>query len=113
MATAKPRARSGRNNRFKNKFNSSVLRQGYAYGFDRFDLACINVMTGELKWKGGRYGFGQLLLAGDSLIVLTEAGELALVRATPESFQEVAKFQAIEGKTWNIPAIDNGLLLVP
>jgi outer membrane protein assembly factor BamB len=69
-------------------------------------------MTGELKWKGGRYGFGQLLLAGDSLIVLTEAGELALVRATPESFQEVAKFQAIEGKTWNIPAIDNGLLLV-
>ncbi|HEV8147747.1 MAG TPA: PQQ-binding-like beta-propeller repeat protein [Bryobacteraceae bacterium] len=101
-----------KNNRFKNKFNSSVLRQGYAYGFDSSILACINVMTGELKWKGGRYGFGQLLLAGDSLVVLTERGELVLVRATPDSFQEVAKFQAIEGKTWNIPAIDNGLLLV-
>ena len=101
-----------KNNRFKNKFNSSVLRQGYAYGFDSSILACINVMTGELKWKGGRYGFGQLLLAGDSLVVLTERGELVLVRATPESFQEVSKFQAIEGKTWNVPAIDNGLLLV-
>lgn len=101
-----------KNNRFKNKFNSAVLRQGYAYGFDGSILACIDVKTGELKWKGGRYGFGQLLLAGDSLVVLTERGELVLVRATPESFQEVAKFEAIEGKTWNIPAIDNGLLLV-
>ncbi len=101
-----------KNNRFKNKFNSSVLHQGYAYGFDGSILACINVNTGELKWKGGRYGFGQLLLAGDFLVVLTETGQLALVRATPESFQELANFHAIEGKTWNIPAIDNGLLLV-
>jgi outer membrane protein assembly factor BamB len=101
-----------KNNRLKNKFNSSVLYQGYVYGFDEAILACIDPKTGELKWKGGRYGYGQLLLAGGSLVVLTEAGELVLVRATPESFQEIARFQAIEGKTWNIPALDNGLLLV-
>lgn len=101
-----------KNNRFKNKFNSSVLRDGYAYGFDGSILACIKVDTGELKWKGGRYGFGQLLLAGGFLVVLTEKGELVLVRASPDGFQEMAKFEAIEGKTWNIPAIDNGLLLV-
>jgi outer membrane protein assembly factor BamB len=101
-----------KSNRFRNKFNSSVLRDGYAYGFDGSILACLEVKTGELKWKGGRYGFGQVLLASDRLIVLTEQGELVLVRATPESHQELARFQAIEGKTWNIPAIDHGLLLV-
>ncbi len=101
-----------KNNRLKNKFNSSVLYQGYIYGFDESILACIDPRTGELKWKGGRYGYGQLLLAGGYLVITTEQGELVLVRATPEGHQELARFQAIEGKTWNIPAIDHGLLLV-
>jgi outer membrane protein assembly factor BamB len=100
------------NNRMKNKFNSSVLYQGYIYGLDEAILACMDAKTGELKWKGGRYGFGQLLLAGGYLVVLTEQGELVLVRATPEGHQELARFSALEGRTWNIPAIDNGLLLV-
>jgi outer membrane protein assembly factor BamB len=100
------------NNRLKNKFNSSVLYQGYVYGFDEAILACIDPKTGELKWKGGRYGYGQLLLAGGYLIVTTEDGDVVLVRATPEGHQELARFSAVQGRTWNIPAIDNGLLLV-
>jgi outer membrane protein assembly factor BamB len=101
-----------KNNRMKNKFNSSVLHAGYLYGLDETILECMDPKTGEVKWKGGRYGYGQVLLAGDFLIVLTESGELALVRATPEGHRELARFAAIEGKTWNIPAIDHGLLLV-
>ena len=100
------------NNRMKNKFSSSVLHDGYIYGLDEAILACINAETGQLEWKGGRYGYGQLLLAGDHLIVLTERGELALVQATSERHLEVALFPAIEGKTWNVPAIADGQLLV-
>jgi outer membrane protein assembly factor BamB len=100
------------NNRMKNKFNSSVLYQGYIYGFDEAILACMDAKTGELKWKGGRYGYGQLLLADGYLVVTTEQGEVVLVRATPDGFQELARFSAVQGRTWNIPAIDNGLLLV-
>ena len=96
----------------KNKFNSSVLYQGHVYGLDDGKLAAIDVKTGERDWKGGRYGFGQLLLAEGYLIVLTEKGDLVLVKATPESHQEVASFQALEGKTWNVPAYADGLLLV-
>ncbi len=99
-------------NRLKNKFNSSVLYQGYVYGFDEAILACMEAKTGELKWKGGRYGYGQLLLAGGYLVITTEQGDVVLVRATPEGHQELARFSAIEGRTWNIPAIDHGLLLV-
>jgi outer membrane protein assembly factor BamB len=100
------------NNSMKNKFNSSVLHNGYIYGLDEGILTCVDVATGERKWKGGRYGYGQLLLAGDHLIVITESGELVLVRAAPDQHTEVAKFQAIEGKTWNVPAISNNRLLV-
>ena len=101
-----------RNVRMKNRFNSSVLHDGHLYGFDESILACVDAATGDLKWKGGRYGYGQLLLASGNLIVLTEAGELILVRATPKGHEELAHSPAISGKTWNHPAITNGILLV-
>jgi outer membrane protein assembly factor BamB len=99
-------------NRMKNKFSSSVLIDGYIYGLDESILACIDAATGELMWKGGRYGHGQLLAAGDHLVVLTERGDLVLVRATPDGHDEVAGFHAIDGKTWNVPAMADGRILV-
>lgn len=99
-------------NTLRNKFNSSVLYEGHIYGLDDSIMACIDVRTGDRKWKGGRYGYGQMLLAGDHIIVLTESGEVALVKATPEGHEEVAMFSALEGKTWNVPAIADGILLV-
>jgi outer membrane protein assembly factor BamB len=101
-----------KNNRLKARFNSPVLYQGFVYGLDEGILVCLDAATGALKWKGGRYGYGQVLLAGGHLIVLTENGELALLRATPEKLDEVASFPALEGKTWNVPAMAGGRLLV-
>jgi outer membrane protein assembly factor BamB len=100
------------NNMMKNKFNSSVLHQGHIYGLDEGIMACVDAGTGQRKWKGGRYGYGQLILAGEHIVLLSDSGELALVKATPEQHVEVARFSAIEGKTWNHPAISNGRLLV-
>jgi outer membrane protein assembly factor BamB len=100
------------NNLMKNKFNSPVLYNGYVYGLDEGILTCLNVETGERKWKGGRYGYGQVILASGHLVVITDQGELVLVKATPDQYTEVAKFSAIEGKTWNYPAIAGGRLLV-
>jgi outer membrane protein assembly factor BamB len=65
-----------------------------------------------LKWKGGRYGYGQVLLASGHLIVLSEDGDLALVRATPDRHQEVVRVPVLEGKTWSHPAMADGYLLV-
>ncbi len=101
-----------RNTRMKNKFTSSVLHNGFIYGLDEAILACIDPATGELKWKGGRYGYGQVLLASGHLIVLTEDGDLALVRATPTRHEEVTRFPVLSGKTWNHPALAGGYLLV-
>jgi len=101
-----------RNNRMKNKFTSSVLHDGYVYGLDEAILACVDVETGELMWKGGRYGYGQVLLVDDRLIVLTEDGDLVQVAASPDGHQELAHFAVLEGRTWNHLALDDGRLLV-
>lgn len=96
----------------KNKFNSSVLHEGFVYGLDEGILTCLDVNTGVRKWKGGRYGYGQVLLASGHLIVMSDTGELALVKASPAEYSEVARFAALEGKTWNYPALAGGRLFV-
>jgi outer membrane protein assembly factor BamB len=100
------------NNSMKNKFNSSVLYNGYVYGLDEGILTCVEAATGERKWKGGRYGYGQVLLASGHLVITTEEGEIVLVRATPDQHMELARFSALQGRTWNNPAIAGGRLLV-
>ena len=101
-----------RTNRMRNKFSSSVLHEGHIYGLDDSILACLDVETGELVWKGGRYGYGQLLLADGHLVVLTERGEVALVRATPTGHEELGRFVALTGKTWNVPTLAADKLFV-
>jgi outer membrane protein assembly factor BamB len=94
-------------------FNDFVVHNGFAFGFDGGILACIDLNDGNRKWKGGRYGHGQLVLLReqDVLLVLSEEGELALVKAAPDQFTEIARVPALEGKTWNHPVLVDDVLL--
>lgn len=98
----------------KSDFVDLVTYQGHAYGNDGSLLTCIDLKTGERKWKGGRYGKGQILLLENSglLLILSEQGQVVLVAADPSEHREIAVFPALEGKTWNHPVLVGDRLYV-
>jgi outer membrane protein assembly factor BamB len=95
-------------------FNDFVVHNGHAYGFNGSSLVCVNLEDGKLKWKGKRYGFGQLILLPEQevLLIMSEQGELALAKAASDQFTELGHFPALEGKTWNHPVLVGDVLLV-
>jgi outer membrane protein assembly factor BamB len=95
-------------------FTDFVIHKGHVFGFDWGTLACIDVKDGKQKWKSPQHGYGQLLLLPDQdlLLILSEKGELVLVKASPDQFTELARFPVLEGKTWNHPVLVGDVVLV-
>jgi outer membrane protein assembly factor BamB len=106
--------RGWRTRALKPSFNDFVVHDGYAYGFDGQIFCCTDLKTGKRAWREGEYGHGQVLRLADQgvLLVTSEEGEIVLLRASPQGNQELSRFQALSGKTWNHPAIARGRLFV-
>lgn len=101
-----------KNMRMKNQFNTVAARGGFLYGLDDGTLACVEIATGERRWKAGRYASGQTLLVDDLILIQAESGEVALAEARPEGYRELGRIPALSSKTWNHPTLAGRFLLV-
>ncbi|TWU58528.1 outer membrane biogenesis protein BamB [Rubripirellula tenax] len=82
----------------RNEWQTSVVVDGYLYGFDNVGsagptthLSCIRASTGETVWSETRFGKGNLTLADGKLWITTMKGELVLVKVSPEGYQELGR----------------------
>ena len=95
-----------------------VCKDGFLYGmisykqFASGPLKCVDLKTGEVKWEKPGFGTGNVLLARNCLVALTDDGRVVLSEASPAAYKEIARFKAIEGKCWSTPALSNGRLYV-
>lgn len=96
----------------RSKFSSIVVRGGFAYGLDQGILTCISLEDGSRRWKSGHYGYGQLILVNDLLLIQAESGAVAIVSAEPTQFNELATMLALSDRTWNHPVVAGRYLLV-
>lgn len=97
----------------RTKFSSASVLGDSIYGLDEGTLACVRLSDGERIWRDGRYGYGQhLLLGGTLMLIQSEPGFVALVRPDPAGLQEVARLDALKSKTWNPPALAGRWLIV-
>ena len=105
-------AEKWRSNRMKTKFSSAVVHDGYAYGLDEGRFSCVDLSSGKRLWRDGKYGYGQNLLVGGSILVQAEKGDVVLVEASPERLEEIWRIEALEGVSWNVPCVAGDYLLV-
>jgi outer membrane protein assembly factor BamB len=98
--------------RLKSKFANLHAEGDTLYGLDDGALVALDLANGALRWKERRYGHGQLLWVGGRLLIGAENGEMALVEVNPSRMQELGRFQALSGKTWNPPALAGSLLVL-
>jgi outer membrane protein assembly factor BamB len=96
----------------RGKFSTPIAHNDHIYGLDEGILVCIDRETGERQWKQGRYGHGQILLAGEVLFIQAENGDLAIVAVDPDNYRELARIPALQGRTWNTPALAAGRAFV-
>ena len=105
-------------NELMNHWSTPIVKDGYLYGIYEFKkygdapLQCVELATGEIKWSHRGFGPGNCILVGDKLVVLSDAGELAIVKAEPDGYDEVARADVLEGKCWSTPAFSNGRIYV-
>lgn len=98
----------------RNEWQTSVVVDGYLYGFDNVGaagpvthLSCIEATTGKPVWQEARFGKGNLVLADGKLWITTMKGELVLVKVTPEGYQELGRSRLF-GETRQTMSIANG-----
>jgi outer membrane protein assembly factor BamB len=96
----------------RNHFNGSVDVDGHLCGFDKAFLKCIDAASGETTWTRRGFGKGSLIRADGKLVVLSERGKLALMRADASEPVELASHQVLTGRSWTQPALSNGRLYV-
>jgi outer membrane protein assembly factor BamB len=97
-----------------NHWSTPVYSDGYLYGisgqakFGAAPLVCVEVASGRVAWSQPGFGPGGCTLVGGNVLVLSDAGDLVLVKATPASYQEIDRSHVLAGKCWNSASISNG-----
>lgn len=105
-------------NELMNHWSTPIVHDGHLYGifefkkYGRAPLQCVELATGEIKWKEYGFGPGNCILVGDKLVVLSDTGEVAIVAATPQGYQELGRSDVLDGKCWSTPAYSNGRIYV-
>ena len=105
-------------NKLMNHWSTPLVLDGHIYGIFEFKkyskapLQCVEMETGEIKWTERGFGPGNCILVGDKLVVLSDAGELVVVEAKPDSYKELSRTKVVEGKCWSTPAFSNGRVFV-
>lgn len=101
-------------NSLANHWSTPVVVGGCLYGiFDqaKFGVAplkCVDLATGEAKWTQSGFGMGGVTLVDGHLLVLSDAGDLVLIKPTPEAYTEISRDHVLAGKCWNCVSISNG-----
>lgn len=87
------------------------MKDGYLYGMFSFKeygtgpVACVDIRTGKDMWKQAGFGPGQVILSGDTVVALSDKGEVVFIKAEPSGYTELKREDLLDGKVWSYPVL--------
>ncbi len=103
-----------RGNTIANHWSTPVASGGFLYGMFQFKeygkgpVKCVDLKDGSVKWEQAGFGPGQVILAGDKVLALTDAGELVIFEPKPDAYHELARAKVLDGKCWGTAILSGG-----
>lgn len=97
-----------------NHWSTPVVKDGFLYGMFSFKqygngpVKCVDIRTGEVKWSREGFGPGNVILAKDNILALSDKGELVIIEPSPDGYKELARADVLDGKCWSTPVLANG-----
>jgi len=75
---------------------------------------CLSAADGKIVYSSDKLGDGNIIFADGLFYCYSEKGEMALVSATPSSFDVISKFKVPLGtdQHWSHPVIFQGRLYI-
>ena len=107
-----------KNAKLMNHWSTPIVHDGHLYGifefkkYGRAPLNCVDLKTGKIKWSQRGFGPGNCILVGDKLVVLSDAGEVVVVKARTDEYEELSRTDVLDGKCWSTPAYSDGRIFV-
>lgn len=97
-------------NEMKNHYSTSVLVDGYLYGYNDSILTAMQFATGKVAWRNRSIGKGSVTYADKRLYLLSENGVIGLAEPSADSYKEISRFQISKGSlpTWSPLVISGG-----
>jgi outer membrane protein assembly factor BamB len=115
-SSADVKPNSGLNEKFTNLMGGIIVTDGHIYGsiYRKNLWCCLNASTGQILYSSDKFSFGNIIMADGMFYCYGENGEIALVNASPSSFNIISKFQVPLGmdQHWSHPVIDKGRLFL-
>lgn len=108
---------------FSNDVLASAVVDGTIYGFDLRDqqakahrpsrglFRCLDLATGKTLWSSDRPGHSNVLplRRSGNLLLFNDEGELIVLRANREAYEELARHPVFEDEIcWTSPAVSDG-----
>jgi len=97
-----------------NHWSTPVCANGFLYGlfgqaqFGRGPLKCVDVASGKVMWSKDGFGPGGCTLVEGHVLVLSDSGDLVVVKASATGYAEEARSHILAGKCWNSVSVSNG-----
>jgi outer membrane protein assembly factor BamB len=101
-----------------NHWSTPVVKDGFLYGMFQFKeygkgpVKCVELATGQVKWTKEGFGPGHVILMGNEVVALSDAGEIVRFAADSNEYKELGRQKVVEGKCWSTPTVSGGRLFV-